>query len=200
MSKACYIQLNYKYKTNSWTTEYSCKGNNKIRSPVHLMFWVGFYCLVILRRSFEWNLNSCLNKHYQVKGKEEKKKNHVSTWKDKNQELKMLDTKEAKIGSNSLLFFNNKMLMQRRDIMRNNFLEFFSFCSSGSEGNHNIKLLFVHWGTIYMKKSCPGRRVTCLPKLTWASRHFLTKQGEPCKWETKKLAQLERRPTYIVAG
>ena len=81
--KACYIQLNYKYKTNSWTTEYSCKGNNKIRSPVHLMFWAGFYCLVILRRSFEWNLNSCLNKHYQVTGKEEKKKNHVSTWKDK---------------------------------------------------------------------------------------------------------------------
>ena len=38
------------------------------------MFWAGFYCLVILRRSFEWNLNSCLNKHYQVTGKEEKEK------------------------------------------------------------------------------------------------------------------------------
>ena len=41
---------------------------------MHLIFWAGFYCLVILRRSFEWNLNSCLNKDYQVTGKEERKK------------------------------------------------------------------------------------------------------------------------------
>ena len=41
-------------------------------SPEHLMF--GATCWTILHRSsFEWNLNLCLNKHYQVIGKEEKK-------------------------------------------------------------------------------------------------------------------------------
>ena len=38
------------------------------------------------------------------------------------------------------------------------------------------------------KKVVPGRRVTRLPELPWASQlfiHFLTKLGEPFTWETK---------------
>ena len=62
------------------------------------------------------------------------------------------------------------------------------FSRISNEFSHSCNSLDVSYAPFIWRKVVPGRRVTRLPELPWASQlflHFLTKLGEPFTWETK---------------
>ena len=59
-----------------------------------------------------------------------------------------------------------------------------------TRARHHYKHIMIHFAKapFIWRKVVPGRRVTRLLELPWASQlfiHFLTKLGEPFTWETK---------------